>query len=87
MCFMGPVVFTPEKQCYTVLFLQIFSKGPPATNRESPRGEGRGTRVAGSSLVASAMRPRFKQRTFPGKPLSDEDVVHANRIAGEITDE
>ena len=38
-------------------------------------------------LVASAMRPRFKQRTFPGKPLSDEDVVHANRIAGEIRDE
>jgi WD40 repeat protein len=28
-----------------------------------------------------------KQRTFPGKPLPDEDVVRANRIAGEIREE
>ena len=38
-------------------------------------------------IFASAMRHRFKQRTFPGKPLSDEEAVHANRIASEIEDD
>jgi len=38
-------------------------------------------------IVAPAMRPSFKQRTFPGKPLSDEDVIHANRIATKIEDD
>jgi hypothetical protein len=27
MAIMSPVLFTPEKQCYTVLFLQFFLKG------------------------------------------------------------
>jgi hypothetical protein len=38
-------------------------------------------------IVASAARAKFRQRTFPGKPLSDDAVVHANRIASEIEDD
>jgi hypothetical protein len=31
-------------------------------------------------------RPEYKQRTFPGKPLSDAETVQANQIAGELED-
>jgi hypothetical protein len=32
-------------------------------------------------------RPKFKQRTFAGKPLSDDEIAKANRLAGELGDE
>ena len=32
-------------------------------------------------------RPRFRQRTFAGKPLSDEEVIQATQLASEIEDE
>lgn len=31
-------------------------------------------------------RPKYKQRTFPGKPLSDAETVQATQIAGELED-
>lgn len=34
-----------------------------------------------------AGRPKFRQRTFPGKPLPDNEVIHANQVAAEIEDE
>jgi hypothetical protein len=40
-----------------------------------------------ASMDASAKRAKFRQRTFPGKPLSDDDVIHANLIASEIKDD
>lgn len=32
-------------------------------------------------------RVRFRQRTFAGKPLPDDVVIHANRVASEIEDD
>jgi hypothetical protein len=31
-------------------------------------------------------RDRFRQRTFAGKPLPDDAVIHANRVASEVED-
>ena len=31
-------------------------------------------------------RAKFKQRTFPGKPLSDDETVQATQIASELED-
>jgi hypothetical protein len=38
-------------------------------------------------VVRFDARPRFKQRTFAGKPLSDDEIVHATQIASELEDE
>jgi hypothetical protein len=38
-------------------------------------------------LVTVGTRAEFKQRTFPGKPLSDDAVIHATRVASEIEDD
>jgi hypothetical protein len=37
-------------------------------------------------IVAPRRRPKFRQRTFPGKPLLDDAVIHANRVASDIDD-
>lgn len=37
-------------------------------------------------IVTPGGRPKFRQRTFPGKPLPDDAVIHANRVATEIED-
>jgi hypothetical protein len=36
--------------------------------------------------VSSLQRSRFKQRTFSGKPLSDDATIQAAQVAGEIED-
>jgi len=47
MCFMGPVVFTPEKECYSVLTLQFFLG---ADIQERSVSDTFGTKNAGQSL-------------------------------------
>jgi hypothetical protein len=47
----------------------------------------RAARIIDDVIRESQARSGFRQQTFPGKPLSDEDVIHANRIAEEIGDE
>jgi hypothetical protein len=37
--------------------------------------------------LAIGERPRFKQQTFSGKPLSDEQIIQANRLATEFEDQ
>jgi hypothetical protein len=32
-------------------------------------------------------RRRFKQRTFAGKPLSEDEIIRATQLAGELEDE
>jgi hypothetical protein len=36
--------------------------------------------------VTAKKQPTFKQRTFPGKPLSDDETVQATQIASELED-
>jgi hypothetical protein len=36
--------------------------------------------------VTGEKRAKFKQRTFPGKPLSDNEIVQATQIASELED-
>ena len=38
-------------------------------------------------VIVLEERARFKQRTFAGKPLSDDEVIQATQLAGEIEDE
>ena len=38
-------------------------------------------------LDTSGRREKFKQRTFLGKPLSDDATIHATRVASEIEDD
>jgi len=40
-----------------------------------------------SPAVRFEARPRFKQRTFAGKPLSDDEIIHATQLAGDLEDE
>jgi hypothetical protein len=42
-----------------------------------------------NQLPAAVFKARqgFKQRTFPGKPLSDEQILHASRIASQLDDD
>jgi hypothetical protein len=37
-------------------------------------------------IVTPGRRSKFRQRTFPGKPLPDDAVIHADRVASEIED-
>jgi hypothetical protein len=43
--------------------------------------------VAKNLVPASREKARFKQQTFSGKPLSDEQVIQANQLAGEFEDQ
>jgi hypothetical protein len=36
--------------------------------------------------VTGEKRAKFKKRTFPGKPLSDDETVQATQIASELED-
>ena len=36
--------------------------------------------------ITGAKRAKFKQRTFPGKPLADDETVQATQIASELED-
>jgi hypothetical protein len=38
-------------------------------------------------ITTPRKRARFRQRTFAGKPLPDDVVIHANRVASEIEDD
>ena len=38
-------------------------------------------------ITTPRKRARFRQRTFTGKPLPDDVVIHANRVASEIEDD
>ena len=38
-------------------------------------------------ITTPSKRARFRQRTFAGKPLPDDVVIHANRVASEIEDD
>jgi hypothetical protein len=37
--------------------------------------------------VSFEKRPRFKQHTFSGKPLSDEETIHATAVVGRLEDD
>jgi hypothetical protein len=63
-CCYEPCGFNAGKAMLQRFNFAVFSKGPPATNRESPRGEGRGTRgfclpLSGLFLWTTPARCRF----------------------------
>jgi hypothetical protein len=70
---MSPALFTPEKQCYSVLNLQIFQKGLPRPTAKAPRREGRGARrFSPRALALPSWGPQ--QKTFLSKPTGKGKV-------------
>jgi hypothetical protein len=59
----------------------IFSKGPPATNRESPRERG-GERGLSSAFSLSSLFLRARPRALPF-PSSDFSEKHSSQTRGE----
>src|SRR5260221_11092685 len=74
---MGPAHFTPEKECYTVLFLQFFRKARPRPTAKTTRG--RGTRaLCAFSLCSLFLRAARARCRFLLKCRSSEE--HSSRF-------
>jgi hypothetical protein len=74
--FMSPMHFTPEKECYSVLFLHFFRKALPPPTTKAPRAEGEGTRT-----LRRLSRPSDVSKSINEAPHTCLPVVAATAIA------